>query len=379
MPKTSDTHSTTPNPFALYLSMFTASTVLQPVITIAAKANAAKISNQTPYFQALTAILKNPIGCFFKDSCLILKRRSFSSLFPATTSSYLGDNHNMTDKEIAVINTITESAFGYLLEPKEKFNLVNRQSWPLINKAGVGIDLLTADQKGFNGSMGAKSLKFSHLSARQELFKQNIPYATTAMTTRNGMFAAAAFLPRPLARDFIEKYSEQLEGIGIKKEKQENVITYALRTAFCAATTPFDTVFTRLCSGQHTAKQVMQMSYRSPRTLAAGMLSRTIQSFFTSTSIDEGRKLAGRVKVLTEKYIDQDKIEITPDKFKNINAKEELKASEKVMLEIKKSNHDQERKKMTDSISSKTKQTVLNPEINESDKLKESDKEGNSK
>lgn len=281
------------------------SVVAQPFVTLAAKMAASKATSELPYAKIFKNIQGMPWGCYAEDSKLILQRRVFASLMPSNLTGYLAKAHHMSDMESVAINTTIETTISSLLELPEKFNLANRSKFPLLGSNKIGLDLSKVDREAFAKSAQNISATFEELSQRQQISQQNAKFSVMFLALRNAAFSSAIFMAKPIAQDFVNKYGDQFED-SIDRDTQKSVVKHVTRLGFALGTTPFDSMTTRLCSGQVPAKEIFKQVMKNPRILFAGATARTALCFLTSSTVGYGFDLGTNFQDCVENYFEKE-------------------------------------------------------------------------
>lgn len=297
-----------PEPLVALLGTIATSIVAQPIITTAINVGTKKVSNDTPYPQGIKESITSPLASQVQQSARIMKRRIAASMLPAVFSQEVAKEYGLTTTSRLAINSLIETVLGSLMEPREKFNAANSRMFPM------AVDLSKITREGFfksvkshesTQSFGEKEWK--ELEGRQKVFNSNFPMRSLMLLCRNTAFCAASVGAGPLGKEFAHKNAELFEKIGLSPEKSELVSTMIFRAGFACLTTPFDSLATKLSSGELTAGQVMKDGLKHLRhgrlsVLFVGATARTILSTTTSTTVATGPSVGRELETIYESF-----------------------------------------------------------------------------
>lgn len=288
-----------------FSGMFFLSACFQPGITAAIFLGAQKVAAGLRYPDGMKKFLQIPLGAIAGQAKGTLERRTVASIGPAVISTRLAEAFNLSPAFMVAMNTSFETSVASTLfkESAERFGAVNSY-YSVLSRSGVGIPLATITEKSFfenignsdrTAGFGAK--EWDILKGRLDTYQANFSHQFASLVLRNGIFSAAAFGARPIAKAFVKDRSAELQSMtGLGSDAIENIATYTLRAALAWATTPFDRAFTLYSSGELTAKEVNEKIFGEVKSgnfsrLFRGAGARTVMCLLTATSIAEGGKV----------------------------------------------------------------------------------------
>jgi hypothetical protein len=288
-----------------FSGMFFLSACFQPGITAAIFLGAQKVAAGLRYPDGMKKFLQIPLGAVARQGMDTVKRRTVASLSPAVASTILAEAWNLSPAFMVAMNTSFETSVASTLfkESAERFGAVNSY-YSVLSRSGVGIPLATITKESFFENIGNSDRtagfgikEWDILKGRLDTYQANFSHQFASLVLRNGIFSAAAFGARPIAKAFVKDRSAELQSMtGMGSDAIENIATYTLRAALAWATTPFDRAFTLYSSGELTAKEVNEKIFGEVKSgnfsrLFRGAGARTVMCLLTATSIAEGGKV----------------------------------------------------------------------------------------
>ncbi len=297
-----------PEPLVTLLGTIAVSMVAQPIITTAINVGAKKVSNDTPYPQGIKESITSPALAQLQQSWRIMKRRFSASMLPAVVSQEVAREYALPTTSRLAINSLIETVVGSLMEPREKFNAANSRLFPMaVDLSKIKREEFLKSAITYEPTRHFGESEWQNLENRQKIFNSNFPMRTLMLLCRNTAFCAASVGAAPLGKKFAHENAELFEKLGLDSKQAELASTMIFRAGFACLTTPFDSLVTKLSSGELTARQIMKDSLKHLRhgnfpILFVGAVARTILSTTTSTTVATGADAGKTLETIYENF-----------------------------------------------------------------------------